>query len=150
MIRNTLARTQASTFCVELPNQQQHGMPTPTGSGFFVAPDGWFVTAAHVVTEDHQPGGRIRADLNQAWLIKETRVPGGIPGAMCQAVSFGHVIARLDFALLKVDFQANAKKAWLDGATEFPFLGVSTRQLSEGESVYSFGYPLSSALARNL
>lgn len=150
MIRNTLTHTQAATFCVELPNQQQHGMPTPTGTGFFVSPDGWFVTAAHVVTEDNQPNGRIRTDLNQAWLMKETRVPGGIPGAMCQAVSFGHVISRLDFVLLKVDLQANANKAWLVGATEFPFLGVSTRQLSEGESVYSFGYPLSSALARNL
>lgn len=125
-------------------------MPTPTGTGFFVSPDGWFATAAHVVTENQKPDGPVRQDLAQTWLMKETRTPGGMPGAMCGAVSFGHVIADLDFALLKVDFAGNANHAWLAGKTEFPFLHVSRRGLDEGESVYSFGYPLSDAFAQNL
>ena len=150
MITKTLANTQAATFCVELPDRQQHGMPTPTGTGFFISPDGWFVTAAHVITENHQSDGPIRQDIDQAWLQKETRLPGGMPGAMCQAVSFGHVIPLIDFALLKVDFQQNSNKAWLSGRSAFPFIGVSSRQLAGGESVYSFGYPLSSAFAKDL
>lgn len=150
MIRQTLPNTQAATFCVELPNVQKHGMPTPSGTGFFVSPDGCFITAAHVITENNNANGPVRKDLNQTWLMKETRLPGAPPGTMCQAVSFGHVIPHLDFALLKVDFAANANKAWLNGKSEFPFLSVSRRQLEEGESVYSFGYPLSSAIARDL
>lgn len=124
-------------------------MPTPTGTGFFVSPDGWFITAAHVITEDGYANGPVRKDLNQTWLMKEIRFAGA-PQAMCQAVSFGHVIPHLDFALLKVDFAANANKAWLAGKSAFPFLPVSRRQLEEGESVYAFGYPLSSAIARDL
>ena len=77
-------------------------------------------------------------------------MPGGVPGAMCQAVSRGHVIPRLDFALLKVGFHENSTKAWLSGKSGFPFIGVSLRLLAEGESVYSFGYPLSSAFAKDL
>jgi S1-C subfamily serine protease len=53
-ITRTLANSQAATFCIELPNSLQHGMPTPTGTGFFVSPDGYFVTAAHVITENNQ------------------------------------------------------------------------------------------------
>lgn len=150
MIRKTLPNTQAATFCIELPNQQKHGMPTPKGTGFFVSPDGWFVTAAHVITENQKPNGPIRQDLHDTWLMKESRFGSGAPGAMCQAISFGHVIPHLDFALLKADFNANASKAWLAGKTEFPFLGVSRRQLDEGESIYSFGYPLSSAIVRKV
>jgi len=149
VIRNTLLKTQAATFCVQLPDANQQGMPTPMGTGFFVSPDGWFVTAAHVITENQESDGPVRQDLSQSWLMKEKRISIAKPGAMCQAVSFGHVIAPLDFALLKVDFPANANKDWLAGKTEFPFLSVSRRQLDEGEPVYSFGYPLSSALAQS-
>lgn len=150
MITDTLSNTKAATFSVELPDQARNGMPTPTGTGFFISPDGWFVTAAHVVTEDNNSGGKVRSDLHQAWLTKETRVLDHSPGAMCQNVSFGHVIASLDFALLKVDFEANKNKAWLVGKNQFPYLGVSTRQLDEGESVYSFGYPLPGSFVKKM
>ncbi len=150
MITNTLSNTKAATFSVELPHKARNEMPTPTGTGFFISPDGWFVTAAHVVTEDNNSGGKVRSDLHQAWLMKETRVPYSSPGAMCQNVSFGHVIASLDFALLKVDFAANKNKAWLVGKNEFPYIGVSTRQLDEGEPVYSFGYPLPDSFVKKM
>jgi serine protease Do len=148
MITNTLSNTKAATFSIELPNKLRDGMPTPTGTGFFISPDGWFVTAAHVITEENTSGGTARSDLHEAWLMKEANVPAGSPGAMCQNVSFGHVIPSLDFALLKVDFHANKNKAWLIGKEQFPYLGVSTRQLDEGESVYSFGYPLSDSFTK--
>ncbi|NOS83355.1 MAG: trypsin-like peptidase domain-containing protein [Nitrospira sp.] len=142
MIKRTLPATQASTFSVLLPDPKKQGMPTATGTGFFVSPDGWFVTAAHVISENGQPNGPVRGDISQAWLMKETRIPGGSPGAMCQFVSFGHVLPDLDVALLKVDFTQNANKHWLQGKTSFPFLQISTRELEEGEDVYAFGYPL--------
>ena len=146
MIRKTLSATKEATFCVELPNNAKEGMPTPAGTGFLVSPDGGFVTAAHVVTENNERDGPVRADLDQAWLTKESRPPE--LGAMLQAVSFGHIIAELDVALLKVDFDANANKEWLKNRSEFPYVEISRRNLEEGEEVYSFGYPLSEAFVQ--
>lgn len=145
MIKKTLAATQQATFSVQLPDPNKHGIPSPMGTGFFVSPEGWFVTAAHVIAEDGTPGGAARADIHQAWLMKETRVPGGAPGAMCQFVTLDTVVPEIDLALLKVDFAQNANKEWLKGRTEFPYVQVSSVELEEGDDVYSFGYPLSSA-----
>lgn len=142
MIRATLKATQSATYSVDLPNQNRRGMPSPTGTGFFVSPDGWFVTAAHVITQNGQPDGPIRTDIDQAWLMKELR-PGVSPSGMCQAVAFEYVDPRTDFALLKVDFAANANNVHLQGRAGFPCIEVSSRELEEGEPVYSFGYPLS-------
>jgi serine protease Do len=142
MIRKTLRATQAATFSVDLPNKNLQGMPTPTGTGFFVSPDGWFVTAAHVITENNRPDGPVRTDIHQAWLMKEMR-PGQFLSGMCQAVQFDYIDPKTDFALLKVDFARNANKEHLKGLTGFPYLEISGRELDEGEPVYAFGYPLS-------
>jgi S1-C subfamily serine protease len=112
------------------------GMPTPAGTGFFVAPDGWFITAAHVVLSDGKP----IEGIERAWLMKEAR-PGEF-GAICQHISFDYADPRLDFALLKVDFEKNANKEHLKNQTGFAHLTVSRRPLDEGEPVYAFGYPL--------
>ena len=64
---------------------------------------------------------------------------------LLQHLSFEFIDPQTDFALLKVDFEANAAKDWLKGKTAFPFIEISTRELSEGEPVYSFGYPLPEA-----
>ena len=145
MIRKYLQRTREATFCVELPNKSQHNMPMPTGTGFFISPDGWFVTAAHVISEDGTINGRIRSDVNEMWLMKEHSYNS--PGAMCQFVNFEYVLPQYDFALLRVDFKKNSNKAWLENKDEFPYLQISQRQLEMGEPVYSFGYPLSTGQA---
>jgi serine protease Do len=139
-IKKTLARTKEATYCIYLPIQG--GGATPTGTGFFVSPDGWFVTAAHVVTEDGTPNGTVRSDIGQAFLMKEPASKVEPWMRMLQLVSFEYVHPETDFALLKVDFAPNAKKDTLKGKTEFDFIEVSTRELDEGEPVYSFGYPL--------
>jgi serine protease Do len=139
MIRKTLANTQAATFAVMLPTDS--GM-APTGTGFFISPDGWFVTAAHVVTKDNSPHGERRSDIGDAWLKKERRSMQGA-GAMCQWPQLHAIVPSLDFALLRVDFARNANKEFLSGKTAFSFLQVSTRVLEEGEPIYAFGYPLS-------
>jgi len=75
--------------------------------------------------------------------------PNALTGfsTMLQGMTLEHIEPRTDFALLRVDFNANSAKDWLKGRTGFPFLEVSRRDLEEGEPVYSFGYPLSSATA---
>lgn len=141
MIRKTVKAVREATFCVHLPNKSQHGMPMPTGTGFFISPDGWFVTAAHVITENGAADGIHRDDITKAWLMKE---PDGIgQGSMCQFVTLEHVLPEYDIALLHVDFDKNANKEWLKDRSDFPYVKVSSRQLEMGEPVYSFGYPLS-------
>ena len=91
MIRKTLNATKAATYLIELPNAQDGIMPTPTGTGFFVSDDGWFVTAAHVITENGHPNGPVRSDIDKCWLTKEA--PSGLAGMrMCQFVSFSSLI----------------------------------------------------------
>jgi hypothetical protein len=108
MIRQTVKATQDATFCILLPHQEKHGMPTPNGTGFFVSPDGWFITAAHVVTENGRSDGPPRKDMSNCCLQKEFRFSSGRSGAMCQFLSIEHLDPRTDFALLKVHFNANA------------------------------------------
>ena len=121
-------------------------MPMPTGTGFFISPDGWFVTAAHVTSENGNSDGPQRSDIDKAWLMKEHTA--GIIGAMCQFPELLYVLPRYDISLLKVDFPKNSNKEWLKGKTEFPFIPVSKRPLEMGEPVYSFGYPLSTGIAK--
>ncbi|MBF0320286.1 MAG: trypsin-like peptidase domain-containing protein [Nitrospirae bacterium] len=146
MIRQTLRTIQSATFAILLPDALNNGMPTPAGTGFFVSPNGWFVTAAHVIMNNDQ----VRNDLNQTWLRKESRSISVPSQVINRGVSFGHVIHNLDFALLKVDFAENANNVCLKGKNEFPFITVSTRHLKEGEPVYSFGYPLSESKSQNI
>jgi len=116
-------------------------MPTPTGTGFFVSPDGWFVTAAHVVTQDKV----VRIDdVQKGWLMAEGESGGGFQ-RMCQGVKVEFVEPSVDFALLKVDFQSNSNKEWMKGLSGFPYIEISGRILGEGEPIYAFGYPLPEA-----
>lgn len=147
MIRNTLKSVRDATFCIELPNQAQHGMPMPAGTGFFVSPDGWFVTAAHVLKKSEPDNYEQRDDIDKAWLTKES---SGLGSSMCQFITLGHVLLQYDFALLKVNFEKNSNKEWLKGRDEFPYINISSRKLEMGESVYSFGYPLSTGQAQKI
>jgi serine protease Do len=151
MIRKTLPSTKEATFAILLPGKK--GNPTPIGTGFFVSSNGWFVTAAHVITEDNKSNGKVRGDIEKAWLMKEhKKYESGDDWGMkiYQAVSFDFVDPDTDFALLKVDFSANSDKVSLKGENGFPYIVVSERELDDGEPVYSFGYPLSSANVQNL
>lgn len=121
MIRNTLSHTQRATFSIDLPDPGMHGMPRSYGTGFFVSPDGWFLTAAHVVTEDGTPSGTPRTDIRSAFLMKEHR-HGEDSEALCQFADIDHVLPDVDLAILKVDFAANANKEHLRGQTGFPYL----------------------------
>ena len=123
----TLHATKIATFAVLLPDQAQDGLLTPHGTAFLVSPDGYLVTARHVVADD---SGNIRSDISQMHLMKEMEPGKAVPPL--QGVSLIHEDASVDLALLKLDSKG------------LPFLTISTRVLDDGEPVYAFGYPLSS------
>jgi len=100
MIRKTVQKTKQATFAIVLKGH-------PLGTGFFVSPDGWFVTAAHVVTDISQSDRPLRSGITKAWLMQESKEP---PDKMYQHVSVEHIDHSTDFALLKVDFEANRNK----------------------------------------
>ena len=140
MISATVSRTKQCTFAVLLPSKDHRGMPSPSGTGFFISEDGLFLTAAHVIAKEGEE--EPRDDVGEAILEKE---PESVlkPGAMCQNVQLDWFDSKLDVALLRVDFAKNSSKEWLKGRQSFPYVGISTRALDDGEDVYSFGYPLS-------
>jgi len=143
MIRRTLPAVKAATFCVLLPNPVVTGLPTGIGTGFFVSPDGYFVTAAHVITDGQS--NTVRPDLDQMVLQKEIIAGKHTPSSppdMWMHLSLIHIDSQCDFALLKVEIANPAQQSWMCGRNEVPFVEVSVRPVEEGEPVFSFGYPL--------
>jgi serine protease Do len=133
MIRKTLRATQSATLQIMLPtpNPIHQGASVPIGTGFLVSPEGWLVTAAHVVAD---PTGKSpRSDLNNIAMVNKSSgrdavfVPRGSSTLEC-------FLPELDFALLKIS------PVGPSGPT--PFIEISDRWLEEGEPVYSFGFPL--------
>ncbi|MDF1594231.1 MAG: serine protease [Desulfobacterales bacterium] len=142
-IKSTLQNTKASTFSVFLPNPKQHDFPTPVGTGFFVSPDGWFITAAHVLTafskDSNKPTNMITIEKETLFDV-ERKMP--IPKVVNE-VKLVHYDPGNDFALLKADIEKNHDQLWLANCKEFPYIKVGTKILEDGDEVYSFGYPLS-------
>ena len=145
MIRQTRCATQLATYSIDFPAPNRP--ISPTGTGFFVSPDGWFITAAHVITQNTRSDGPLRKDIEQSQLAQvvptKERRSGEAGTRICQSVKYEFHDPATDLAILKVDFSMNADKYHLQGESGFPFLEVSSRELEEGEPVYAFGYPLS-------
>lgn len=136
MIRNTLAVTKAATFCVCIDGGKG-AVPEPVGSGFFVSSDGWFITAAHVLTQDQTASGQISNYLNTMILHH------AIPIYSVLGTRLVHFDRINDFALLKADFKDQHNGMLLGGRSDFPFIEISTRIVEEGVPIYFVGYPLS-------
>jgi len=131
MIRKTLQRTKRSTFIVNIPNKNLDGFPTPTGTGFFISPRGYFITAKHVcdVAEDVS-----EIHLNQPIGRETSRYVAGSLELVEQWKEF-------DIALLKADFESNPAKETFTGK-QFPYLDIDFKEQKEGTPVYSYGFPL--------
>lgn len=98
MIRQHLADTKRATFCVEFCNP----LPTPAGTGFFVSPDGWFVTAAHVITENNCSDGPVRKDIAEAWLDNASGVSGMVR-SLDFIQGFGHDPNHCGYAAIELN-----------------------------------------------
>jgi S1-C subfamily serine protease len=138
MIRQTLSNTKAATFSVDA--RGKGGLPRPSGTGFFVSPEGLFITARHVLTQDGNPAGPLRENGSLLLMQPDPAQPYPVRLNCYYRVELVGDEPGCDFALLKVDLKETSP--WLTQRDRAPFLEVSLRPLDEGEPVYSFGYPL--------
>ena len=65
MNKETLQQTKAAVFSILLPDihNKKSGFALPTGTGFFISSNGYFITAAHVIE---------KVDSNNKSIIKST------------------------------------------------------------------------------
>lgn len=131
MIRQTVEQTIAATYLIQVPDPNNHDFPTPCGTGFFVSPDGLFVTAYHVANKAY--------DRRKITASHEAE-PGA--GAILRNPEPLGSAQEFDLALLKFDFAAHSRQEALKGKTGFDFLEMDLEEQYEGTPVYSFGYPL--------
>ena len=116
MIRKSLPQTKAATYSMLFPSPdpKYQGIPVPRGTGFFIDPGGYFLTARHVIQG---------IAVEEAWLM-QTPSSGKWGRQMVQWPELVTEWEEFDLALLKVDFGKNANKSHLVGATGFPHLPV--------------------------
>lgn len=130
MIRKTLPQTKKATFMVTIADPSRNGFPAPTGTGFFITPTGYFLTANHVV-EAMQIG-------DKTYIERPTK-------GFSEGVADVELIEQwpdLDIALMKADLEQNSRRDWLKNLKGFPYIEVELEEQEEGLPVYSFGYPL--------
>lgn len=135
MITNTLARTKSATcsILVPHPNPAFKGFPTANGTGFFISPDGYFMTARHVLT--------FQGTLLDASKIILTK-PDLFPSPHITGLKLVKDWAPYDLVLLKADFDKVKQQESFKSKTTFDYLEVDFELAPEGSDVYSFGYPL--------
>ncbi|MHA1706154.1 MAG: S1 family peptidase [Promethearchaeota archaeon] len=133
MIRKTIIQTMKSTFIVHIPDKNFHNFPFPTGTGFFISKNGYFITANHVIDEVN--------DFSKVRFSQPN-------GEHILYISLIKKWENYDIALLKADFELNqkryknAKNKFLKGQKNFPYLEIYFEEHLEGTPIYSYGFPL--------
>lgn len=139
MIRKTLGATRAATFVVNVPHPDHKGAPVPAGTCFFVSPEGYVLTANHVVKGYDVEQITLYRPIPPFW--EDPSQPP--PIYLVRAITLIKAWGAFDLALLKADFDGNRMMDWLKTRDGFPWLPVSFEQQEEGTPVYAHGYPLS-------
>ncbi len=147
MIKASIPATKAATFCVHLPDPNLNDHVGARGTGFFVSSDGWFITAAHVITQDSTPTGQPRTDLDKMGLVRPTAQR---PNLFLDGFRLDHIERGADLALFKGNFSDHKDRLGLDGLRGFPFIEISIRALEEGDSIYAFGFPLNESIVSEI
>jgi len=133
MIRNSLQRTKESTFIVHVPDIDDGGnfIPVPNGTGFFISPDGYFITARHVIE------GADVIWLNQPMGTGPMTIMG--PSEVKLVKEWND----FDIALFKVDyFILRTQDNRVYKNKHFPYLEIDFKEQEEGTPVYSYGFPM--------
>ena len=129
-----------ATFCVLIPDPNNHYFPTPRGTGFFISPNGYFITAAHVVNV---------VDVNDDKQIIELERPTNDFSVFVKNLKIINVWNEYDIALLKADLQENSKMSYFKDRKEFPYIDIDFNDHFEGEEVLTFGFPLPKAAVQD-
>jgi len=106
-----------------------------TGTGFFISPNGYILTCAHVVSPgivklSRKPVAASRKVADKIWTRTSEGVTREAQRVYCDGTS--------DIALLAT------------GGSGFPWLGMSRSLPTQGEEVVLLGYPLGQALGKEL
>ncbi|MGD0805497.1 MAG: serine protease [Candidatus Bathyarchaeia archaeon] len=149
MVYRTLQHTKDATYavCPPHPIPAWKGFPYPAGTGFFISPDGYFITARHVVEMLELVNSRLVPKLDAG--LKPTLVPATSiwlqkpEGELIQNLTLVHDWPKFDMVLLKADFDKVKGQRRFEKKTHFDYLEVELEIIPEGYDVYSFGYPLS-------
>lgn len=136
MIRNSIERTKKSTFLVRVPSTipEHKGFPSPTGTGFFISADGYFITASHVL-KGVSSGDKLKLSQPELELTKQDTKP-------LEHIDIVKIWPQFDIALLKVNFEKNSKNPLLTNKAEFDYLDIDFEDCFDGTPVYSYGFPL--------
>ena len=123
-----IAKVKAATVRITIDS-----LPT-MGTGFFINNQGWLLTCWHVIqpafAEPGRPDRKIFIELNTG-----EKYQVGVPTIMLEDSFYLKSSIKNDFALLILTTPTTGKV--------FPFLELGTYDaLSEGETVYTCGYPL--------
>lgn len=134
MISKSLNRVKRATFAVLVPHPdpKAHGMPWPEGTGFFINPTGYFITANHVIKE---------IDISKIRL-EQPRLAPDRPKGMVDKLTLEKRWLGFDLALLKTDFERHSNKDCFEGLSGFPFIKIDFDKQEDGTSVYAYGFPL--------
>lgn len=126
-------KLKAATFALLLPGPE--GMPIESGTAFFISPDGYIITANHVINKINE---------SKDIILMQPVELGKSSGAMVHNIEIIQKWEEYDLAILKADLEKNKNRAFLEGKKEFPYLEIEFNQQEDGEEVYAFGFPLPS------
>jgi S1-C subfamily serine protease len=122
---------KSATFLLLLPDPIEK-LPIERGTAFFISPDGYMITANHVI-EDKKENDNI--------IVRLPPQPGKIP-TIIHGIEVIKKWPKYDLALLKAAFDKNRARDFLKGKREFNYIEIDFSQHFEGKEVYVYGYPL--------